>query len=315
MRYFVTGGAGFIGRRLVERLLSEGVDVVVFDNLSSGTGEHIAALSTNPRFRFVRGDLLDNGSLTESMAGSDVIFHLAANSDIRRAEENPEIELHQGIIATFNVLQAMRQNSVPKIVFSSSSTVYGDTGGQVLREDFGPLMPISFYGASKLSAEGLVCAFCHMFGMKAWIFRFANIVGRGLTHSVTLDFVRKLRKNPRQLEILGDGKQTKAYLHVSECVEGMLWALRNSGETVNIFNLSSEDAITVDEIARIVVEEMGLKEVAFTYTGGRGGWKGDVPQVRLNSKALRRLGWQTKMNSGQAVRTAVRELLSEQGGI
>jgi UDP-glucose 4-epimerase len=311
MRYFVTGGAGFIGTNLVEKLLSEGGEVVAYDNLSTGRKRHLDAFLTNPRFTFLEGDVLDASALTEAIARADVVFQLAANSDIRYAAANPDVELQQSIVATFNVLKAMHHNSVSNIVFTSSSTIYGDLGERVLPEDFGPPMPISFYGAGKLAGEGLISSFCHMCDMKGWIFRFANIVGTHLTHGVIFDFIRKLRKDPSQLEILGNGKQTKPYLHVTECVGGMLWGLRNSDQEVSIFNLSPPDAISVDEIARTVVEEMGLKNVAFTYTGGEGGWKGDVPRFRLDGGRLRKLGWQPTMSSGDAVRRAVREALSE----
>jgi UDP-glucose 4-epimerase len=273
MRYVVTGGAGFIGTHLVERLLSQGNEVVVYDNLSSGKEEHLAPFFSNPQFSFVRGDLLDLPALTDASRKADAAFHIAANSDIRHGEKNPNVE------------------------------------------DSGPLLPISMYGASKLSAEGLISAFCHMFDKKAWIFRLANIIGKGLTHGVIFDFIRKLRKNSRELEILGDGEQTKPYLHVRECVDGILQAMLNSNEPVNLFNLSPPDAVSVNRIASIVVEEMGFDDVAFHYTGGPAGWKGDVPRVRLNSLKLRKLGWQTTMTSEQAVRTTVREVLSEEGKI
>jgi UDP-glucose 4-epimerase len=310
MRYFVTGGAGFVGMHLVEKLLSEGGEVVAYDNLSLGRREHIAPFLGNPRFQFIQDDVLNSGSLTEAMAEAEVVFHLAANSDIRAGGENPKLELEQGILSTFNVLEAMRNNSVRKIVFTSSSVIYGDAGGRELTEDFGPLIPISFYGSSKLAAEALVCSFCHMFDMRGWVFRFANIVGKGLTHGVLFDFIRKLRTNPSNLEILGNGEQSKPYLHVSECVGGMLHGLRNADERVNIFNLTPPDAVTVARIAQIIVEEMGLKKVTFSYSGGEGGWKGDVPRVRLNGERLARRGWRAKMSSEEAVRTAVREVLS-----
>jgi len=313
MRYFVTGGAGFIGMHLVQKLLSEGGEVVVYDNLSMGTREHIAAFLENPRFTFIHDDLLNMPSLVQAMSGAEVVFHLAANSDIRAAAQDPAIELEQGTVATFNVLQAMKESSARSVVFTSSSVIYGDARGKELSEDFGPPVPISFYGSSKLAAEGLVCAFCHMLDMRGWIFRLANIVGKGLTHGVVFDFIRKLRENPDALEILGDGKQSKPYLHVKDCLEGMLCGLRNSNQRVNIFNLTSPDAINVEQIARIIVQEMGLKNVAFHYTGGEGGWKGDVPQVRMNADRLKRLGWRANLNSAQAVRTAVREVLSESG--
>ncbi len=311
MRCFVTGGAGFIGTSLVERLLSQRDDVVVYDNLSNGKRERVAAFLGNPCFGLVEGDVLDPDRLSQAMAGADVVFHLAANSDIRPEAKSAEVELQQGIIATFNVLLAMKKEAVSKIVFASSSTVYGDAKGRELTEDYGPLMPISFYGASKLAAEALISAFCHMVGMNGWVFRLANIVGRGLTHGVIFDFIRKLRKDSKTLEILGDGEQTKPYLHVTECVEGMLHGLNHADDLVNIFNLSPPDALSVARIAAIVAEEMGLKNVAFNYTGGKGGWKGDVPRVRMNSDRLRNLGWKTTMSSEGAVRAAAREFLSQ----
>jgi UDP-glucose 4-epimerase len=311
MRYLVTGGAGFVGHHLVGKLLAEGHEVIVYDNLSLGKREHVAPFLGNPHFTFIQDDVLDAGSLTEAMKGAEVVWHLAANSDIRAGVKDPTVERDQGILATFNVLQAMRDQSVGEIVFTSSSVIYGDAEGNDLREDFGPLRPISYYGASKLAAEGLVSGFCHMCDMKGWIFRFANIVGKGLTHGVLFDFIGKLRGDPTRLEILGDGHQAKPYLHVSECVDGMLWGLRHAEERVNIFNLAPCDSLCVKEIAQIVVEEMGLKDVSFHFAGGRGGWKGDVPRVRLSGDALARLGWQPKMNSEEAVRMAVREVLSE----
>ncbi len=300
-----------MGPHLVARLLAEGGEVIVCDNLSLGKKEHLAPFLGNPRFEFVLDDVLDYPALSNRMKGVDAVFHLAANSDIRAGVENPTLELEQGIIATFTVLQAMREHSVSRIVFTSSSVVYGDACGREVKEDFGPLLPISYYGASKLSAEGLVSGFCHMCDMKGWVFRFANIVGGGLTHGALFDFIGKLRRDPTRLEILGDGKQAKPYLHVSECVDGILYGFKNSNETVNVFNLTPSDTVNVEQIARIAVEEMGLKDVAFQFTGGEGGWKGDVPRVRLDGEALSRLGWSPEMSSEQAVRKAVREFLLE----
>jgi len=307
-RYFVTGGAGFIGSHLVDRLV-EGGGVTVYDNLSSGRREFISRHFDRSDFNFIEADLLDFDTLKEAIGGHDVVFHLAANPDVRAGITATDLDLKAGVIATYNVLEAMRRNEIKRLVFASSSTVYGGAGITPVSEDYGPLEPISLYGASKLGSEGLISAFCHLFDMQGWIFRLANIVGSRSTRGVIFDFINKLKQNPGRLEILGDGSQQKPYLHVDDCLDGMLLAVEKSGEPLNVFNLGPASSTSVVDIARIIVAAMGLKDVDFRYTGGKGGWVGDVPQVRLDMSALGRLGWEPEYSSGQAVERAVRELI------
>lgn len=307
----VTGGAGFIGSHLVDRLLDKGNQVRVFDNLSSGRMEFLGAAQKKKGFEFVEADLLDLEKVVAAMKGVDMVFHIAANPDIRYGTTQTDVDLKQGTIATYNVLEAMRRCGVKKIAFSSSSTVYGEATKIPVPEDYGPVMPISLYGASKLAAEGLITAYSSTFDIQAWIFRFANIIGSRGTHGVIVDFINKLEKSPRELEILGDGTQSKSYLLVEECVDGIMHAIGRSNEKVNIFNLGCEDWVTVARIAEIVVGELGLKEVSFNYTGGKRGWRGDVPKIMLAPAKLGKLGWKAKHGSDEAVVLAARAVIRE----
>jgi len=314
-RYLVTGGAGFIGSHLVDRLMQEGATVTVFDNLSSGREEFLSAHFSNERFHFFRGDVLDLDMLRQVMKGHDVVFHFAANPDVRRGIRHTDLDLKLEAVATYNVLEAMRLTGVSRIVFSSSGTVYGETPVVPLCEDYGPLLPISLYGAGKLASEGLISAFSHIFGMRAWIFRLANVVGPRATHGVIYDFVAKLRQDSSKLVILGDGSQSKPYVHVCDCIDGILYGFRNSCERINLFNLSTDSVIDVSSIARIVLDEMGLSGVNLIYTGGDRGWPGDVPRVVLDVTKLARLGWVASLTSEEAVRKAVRELVRGVGQV
>jgi len=307
MRHFVTGGAGFIGSHLVDRLLQSGGNTVtVFDNLSSGREEFIAHHRGNRNFKFTHGDLLDPPALGKAIEGQEMVHHLAANPDIRLGTAVPETDLRQGTLATFNLLEAMRAAGIRKIAFSSSSVVYGEAEDIPTPEDYGPLIPISLYAAAKLGAEGLITAYCHSFEMQAWIFRFANVIGPRSTHGVIFDFINKLRRNPSELEILGNGRQKKAYLTVGDCVDAMLFVIGHAGGAVNIFNLGCEDQVNVTRIAEMIVEEMGLSDARFRYTGGERGWKGDVRAMLLSIDRLKALGWKPTTTSEQAVRMAVR---------
>lgn len=312
MRAFVTGGAGFIGSHLVDRLVREGYErIVVYDNFSSGRREFIEHHLGKRYFRLVEADLLDWERVDRELEEEyDVVFHLAAIPDVRIGSIKPEVSKID-IMATYNLLDAMRRRDIEKIVFSSSSTVYGEAPPIPLKEDFGPLLPISMYGAAKLACEGLISSFSHTYDMKAWIFRFANVVGPRCTHGVIYDFIRKLRKNPEELEILGDGRQKKSYLYISDCIDGMIYAFERSKERINLFNLGTEGATEVNEIARMVIEEMGLKNVRFRYTGGDRGWKGDVPRFRFDIGKIRSMGWRPRYDSDEAVRRAIRDLLRE----
>ncbi|VVB92315.1 L-arabinose 1-dehydrogenase (NAD(P)(+)) [uncultured archaeon] len=308
-KIIVTGGAGFIGSNLVDRLLSEGNKVTVIDNLSSGRMEFLKQHDANPDFKFIELDLLETEKLKEAIQGSDFIYHLAANPDVRLGAKDTKIHLEQNIIATYNLLEAMRINKQKNIVFTSTSTVYGEASVIPTPENYGPLIPISMYGASKLACEALITSFCGSFDMKSWIFRFANIVGERGTHGIIVDFIEKLRNNPEKLEILGDGQQRKSYLHVSDCINAIQYVVNNSHEFVNIFNIGSIDTINSTEIGEIVVKEMGLRNVKFSYTGGKRGWKGDVPRMLLSIEKLQELGWNPSYNSKASVIAAVRSAL------
>jgi UDP-glucose 4-epimerase len=309
MKAFITGGAGFIGSHLVDSLLKNGHSVTVYDNLSSGDKKFIQHHLNQENFTFAQADLLDPKRVTKEIHDHDVVFHLAANPHVRLGEKQTDLDLNQGIVATYNILEAMRQNNIKKIVFSSSSVVYGETDEPSLPETYGPTLPISLYGAGKLGAEGLISAFCGTFDFQTWMYRFANIVGARGTHGVIVDFIEKLRKNPYELEILGDGKQCKPYLYVSDCVDGILFGFMHADEKMNLFNLSCDTTTTVTRIAEMVTEEMGLKNVSFKYTGGIRGWKGDVHRFQLDAGKINTLGWNATLTSDEAVRKAIRDVL------
>ena len=307
-RYFISGGAGFIGSHLVERLLNNG-EVTVYDNLSSGKKGFIAQHLRRDNFQLIKADLLELDTLAGAMKGHGVVFHMAANPDIRMSARDTGLDLRQGALVTYNVLEAMRVNGIKELVFASSSTVYGETPIKPIPEDYGPLQPVSLYGASKLASEGLITAFCHLFGIQAWIFRFANVVGRRATHGVVFDFINKLKQNDKELEILGDGTQQKPYIHVEDCVKGILYGFQHADGQVNVFNLGSNSSTMVSTIARVLVNEMGLPDVAFKYTGGKQGWPGDVPRVRFDTSRMQQLGWKPRFTSDEAVRQAIKDML------
>lgn len=311
-RYFITGGAGFIGSNMVDRLLGEaGNSVTVYDNFCSGKMAYIEHHLKNKAFKLIRGDLLDLELLVDALANHDFVFHFAANPDIARSMVETDLDLRLGIIATYNVVEAMRKNGVKKIAYSSGSGVYGDVPLTATPEHFGPLLPISMYGASKLGAEGIISAFSHLYDIQAWIFRFANVVGKRQTHGVGFDFIRKLSKDPGRLQILGDGAQSKSYIHISDILDAMLFVISRSSQKVNLFNVATDSYVTVNEIADITVQQMGLESVRYEHTGGSRGWKGDVPVVRFDLKKIYSLGWKAKYNSRQAVELSIRELLKD----
>lgn len=311
MRAFVTGGAGFIGSHLVDELIKRGNQVTVYDNLSSGKKDFFKQHNKNDNYNFVEADLLDLKCVKQEIKNHDVVFHIAANPFVRLGEKQTRLDLEQGPIVTYNILEGMRVNDIKKIVFSSSSVVYAETPPIDIPETFGPTLPISLYGAGKLGAEGLISAFCGTFGFQTWIYRFANVVGIRSTHGVIVDFIAKLQKNPKELEILGDGKQQKPYLHVSDIVDGILFGFENSNDQVNLFNLGVDSNTTVTHIAEMVIEEMGLSKVKFNYTGGSRGWAGDVPRFQLDTSKMRGLGWIARYTSDEAVRKAIRETLDK----
>jgi UDP-glucose 4-epimerase len=308
----VTGGAGFIGSHLVDRLVQTN-QVTVFDNFSSGKRLHIAHLLDNPNFSLREADLFDKQALEETLAEKDLVFHLAANPDVKLGAEYTQIHLQQNILATYSLLEAMRKTGVKKIAFTSTSTVYGEAKTVPTPEDYGPLKPISLYGASKLACEALISSYCHTFDMQSWIYRFANIVGQRGTHGVLVDFINKLKNNPAELEILGSGQQRKSYLEVRDCVDAMIYSVEKSSDQTNIFNIGSLDAVDVTEIADIVVERMGLSDVKYRYTGGFGGrgWRGDVKVMQLSIDSIVGLGWTPKHNSRGSIKLAIDSLLKD----
>jgi UDP-glucose 4-epimerase len=310
MKHFVTGGAGFIGSWVVDRLAKRNY-VTVYDNLSTGKEEFVAHHLNEHYFRFAKEDLLDLATLTKEMKFHDVVWHIAANPDIRKGTASTNTDLEQNTIATYNCLEAARRNDIKQFVFSSTSTIYGRAKVFPTPEDYGPCLPISLYGASKLACEGLVSAYAELYGIKGWIFRFANVVGHRGTHGILVDLVDKLNKDNKSLEVLGDGKQMKSYLLVDECVDGMIYGWKHSRERLNYFNLGAKDQTTVKDIVRILIEESRLKGVKVHYTGGEGGWKGDVPRFLLDTKKMAKLGWKPKHTSDEAVREAAKIVVKE----
>jgi UDP-glucose 4-epimerase len=309
--HFITGGAGFIGSHLADRLLAEGQNVTVYDSLISGKNTNIEHNLNKKNFHFIQSDLLDLESLKKAMKGHEVVWHLGANTDIPGGNKNTDIDLKNCTIATWNVLEAMRGTGVSKILFASSSTVYGDVPLVALKETSGPLFPISLYGAGKLACEGLLSSYSHLFGIKVWMFRFGNVLGARMGHGVIHDFINKLRNNPKELEILGDGNQEKNYFLIEDCLDGITCAFQKSKTDCDVFNLGCTATIKVRDIGRVVAEEMGLKDVKFRFTGGIRGWAGDAPYVMFNLDKIAKLGWQSKHSSEEAVRIATGRLLGK----
>lgn len=307
MRILVTGGVGFIGSHLVERLTDLGSNLVVLDK-SAPRRESFQVHHNRSSVEFHQVDLLTD-SLNDYFDGIEEVWHLAANPDVRVALENTKLDLEQNILVTFRVLEAMKENQVKRILFTSTSTVYGEADQIPTPENYGPSTPISFYGATKLACEALISAYCHTFDMRTVIFRLANVIGPRSTHGVIHDFLQKLRKNPGELEILGDGSQKKSYLYIEDCIDAMLLAARASRiQGVNIYNIGSEDWITVKEIARILCKQMDLRP-ELKFTGGKRGWKGDIPLMRLDIRKIRSLGWTPRYSSRKSAEIVTETLL------
>ena len=313
MKVLVTGGAGFIGSHLVDHLIDGGGEVCVIDDLSAGSLDNLRRWESDPRLSFVKGDLLDPETVIGALGGCDVVYHLAANPEVRASRASPEDHFKQNVEATYRLLEAVRRvGGVELFVFASSSTVYGEADMVPTPEDYGPLKPISHYGASKLAAEALVSAYASMYGFRAVIFRLANIIGPRSKHGVVYDFVEKLRADPGKLEVLGDGSQSKSYLYVDDCVRGMVMGAEEARDRVEVFNLGSDDRVSVMEIAGIVIEEMGVEGCEVRLTGGVDGgrgWAGDVKVMQLDSSRLRSLGWRPALSGLEAVRETARALV------
>jgi UDP-glucose 4-epimerase len=288
--------------------------VTVYDNFSIGRREHFGSRVSDPQLTIVEGDVRDRARLVAALSGSDVVFHLASNSDIARAASEPLIDFDQGTFLTQTLLEAMRQTSVSRILFTSGSGVYGEVPPEPIPEAYPHMIPISTYGAQKLASEALISAYAHMFDIVGTVFRFANVVGPHMTHGVSHDFVRRLHANPSRLDVMGDGMQSKPYVHTSDVVEAMLLLCTHQRSGYDVFNVGSEDHLLVREIAEIVIAEMGLRDVELDFSGGARGWRADVPVYRLDTSKVRKTGWANKLNSREAVQAAVGSLISEIAG-
>ncbi|MDA3039288.1 MAG: NAD-dependent epimerase/dehydratase family protein [Actinomycetota bacterium] len=319
VRYAIVGGAGFIGAHAVDRLLSrpEVEAVTVYDNFTSGRAWHLAAHVEDPRLRVVHDDVKHLEPLVEALSGTETVVHLASNPDIAAAAADPTIDFWEGTFLTNQVMEAARQAGVSTILYASGSGVYGDVGVVASTEDQGSLEPVSTYGASKLAGEALLASYAHMFGMRCRAFRFGNVVGPHQTHGVGFDFVRRLLAEPTRLVILGDGRQSKSYIHVADVLDAVFLAeslaAADEADPFQAFNVATGDYITVTEIAALAMQVVGLDpaEVLVEYTGGDRGWRGDVPVVRLDTARIRSLGWDNARNSAQALTAAMESMLAD----
>jgi len=306
MKFFVTGGAGFIGSVLVNRLIKENQKVTVYDNFSNGKKRYLTKLN-NSNLKIVKGDILDFKKLQKAMKGHDVIFHFAANSNIPAGLKNSRLDFEQNTVGTLNVLESMVKNQIKKLVFASTSTVFGTPNKFPTSEVYGPSLPESFYGSSKLASEGYISVFSNLYDIKAWIFRFANITGSPATHGIIFDFMKKLRQNDSKFEVLGDGEQKKSYLTNEMLIDGTLHVIKKTQKTkdkVLIFNIGNKDSIKVKHIAKIFLK-MKKSDKKIVYTGGKGGWKGDVPLMRLDIRKILETGWKPNMNSKQCIISSI----------
>jgi UDP-glucose 4-epimerase len=306
-RAFVSGGAGFIGSHIADRLVTAGVHVTIYDNFSTGQESFVSHHADNPRVRVVRADILDSERVNREIAGCDFVFHLQANADVRGGMRATRIDLEQNTIATWNLLEAMRLNDVKNMAFASSAAVYGEPDVFPTPESYAPLQT-SLYGASKFSCEAMIQAYSEYFGITCYIFRFVSWIGERYTHGVIFDFVEKLRADAQALEVLGDGKQRKSYLDVTDGVNGIFYALQHARERKNVFNLGHDEVMNVLDLADIVVAELGLKNVRYRTTGGERGWLGDSPFVHLDTGKLKALGWTPQISIDQGIRNTVRYL-------
>ena len=304
----VTGGAGAIGSVLVHALLDRGLEVRVIDNFSSGRKELLPRSPPKGRFSLTTADVRRPELYDAAVRGAEAIWHLAANPDIRLGVADPTVDLEQGTIATFQVLEAARKHDVPRVYYSSSSVVYGLSKTYPTPEEYGPLLPESLYGAGKLAGEGLMSAYARCYGLRTYLFRFANIIGPTMSHGILIDFFEKLRKDPSRLEVLGDGRQAKSYLRTEDCVGAMILAGERATDAVNVFNLGTHDRISVREIAEKVVRAHGGR-ARIEYTGGDRGWVGDVPQQLLSIDRIEKLGWKPSSESAGSIDRTIAELL------
>ena len=300
MKFFITGCAGFIGSSLADRLLSDGHTVTGYDNFSTGQDEFVNPALQNKNFTLVRGDVLDLPTLTEAMRGAELVFHLAANADVRFGTEHPRRDLEQNTIATYNVLEAMRANNVKRIAFSSTGSVYGEAKVIPTPEDAPFPVQTSLYGASKLAGEGLIAAYCEGFGLTGYIFRFVSILGERYTHGHVFDFYKKLLGNPHELPVLGNGQQRKSYLYIQDCIDAIIFVVEKAQEQVNIYNLGADEYCEVNDSIGWICSHLGL-DPERKYSGGERGWIGDNPFIFLDTAKVRALGWKSELTIQQGV--------------
>jgi UDP-glucose 4-epimerase len=300
MNYFVTGAAGFIGSHLVDRLLERGESVVGFDNLSTGKQQFLQNASRNPKFRLIKGDLLDVEAVTSAMRGVRFVFHLAANADVRFGTQHPRRDLEQNTVATFNVLEAMRANGIDRIAFSSTGSIYGEPTLFPTPEIAPFPIQTSLYGASKLACEGMIQAYCEGFGFHAHIFRFVSVLGERYTHGHVFDFCRTLLATPDRLHVLGNGRQRKSYIYVQDCIDAMLVAIEKAQAKVNIFNLGTDEYTDVNGSIAAITQHLGVHPT-LTYAGGERGWVGDSPFIFLDTRRIRSLGWAPRLTIREGV--------------
>ena len=303
----ITGGAGFIGSYLIKRMLSEGHNVVCVDNLILGTRSNIEEYQNEENFFFYEMDVENIDKLDALVKEHQIeeVYHLAANSDIQKSAKNPNLDLQNTFSTTYSVLECMRRNDVKKLFFASTSAVYGEKVNEKLTESVGELQPVSYYGAAKLASEAFISSYAHMNDMQILVFRFPNVIGPNLTHGVVFDFIHKLKKNPLELEILGNGTQCKPYLHVEDLIDAIIEFMQRKHYGVEIYNIGVETATTVTEIANLVCEKMQLENVIYRYTGGDIGWKGDVPYFQYNLNKIHERGWKARYNSTEAIRATL----------
>jgi UDP-glucose 4-epimerase len=304
VRAFVTGGAGFVGSNLTDRLVEDGHEVVVYDNFSTGRDQFLEKAQQSGHASVVHGDVLDAAAVMKAMGGCDVVCHIAANADVRFGTLHPRKDLEQNTLATFNVLEAMRALEIKKMIFSSTGSIYGEPKVFPTPEDAPFPVQTSIYGASKLACEGMITAYCEGYGIQAWIFRFVSILGERYTHGHVFDFVRSLRANSDFLRVLGNGKQRKSYLYVRDCVDAMLLAFNKAHYPVNVFNVGRDDYCEVTDSVRWITEHLGLKP-RIEYTGGERGWVGDSPFIFLDCRRLRALGWKPTLSIRDGVTRTV----------
>lgn len=310
-KILVTGGAGFIGSHLCDALIARDHRVTVVDNLVLGTKRNIAHLLSNPNFRFIETDVLDDAVMHAvfEQGNFDMVYHLAANSDIQKGGQDPMVDYQMTFNTTFQILQYLKEFHIRKFFFASTSAIYGETR-DVLHENYGPLCPVSNYGAGKLASEAFISAFSSMYHIQTWITRFPNVVGERFTHGVIYDFIHKLQQNPHELLVLGNGEQCKPYVYVKDLVNGILYVTDHASELYNVYLLGSNTRTKVRDIAAMVIEEMGL-DARIRYTGGDRGWVGDVPEFRYDLSKINALGWQAAHDSDASVRLAIQKALGK----